>query len=77
MFRSFSTKRMSIKTKPESVIVNALPLKCLVCGHTAFHRRKTHFDMALAKQLNPDWKDSTGYCLICAQCGHIHWFAEH
>lgn len=73
---AFPTKRMSFKTKPETVTIGDHPMKCLVCSNLSFHRRKTHFDTALIKELNPDWTHSVGYCLICDQCGHIHWFVD-
>ena len=67
---------MSLKTKPETVFQGGAPLKCVICTQTAFHRRKTHLATAMSQELNPEWKDLTGYCLICDACGHIHWFVE-
>ena len=67
---------MALKTTPETVLVGGNPLKCLLCSHDTFHRRRTHFETALSKDLNPDWQDRVGYCLICHQCGYIHWFVD-
>lgn len=67
---------MSLKTKPEPVQLRGNPLKCTICAHEAFHRRKTHFDAALSQDMNPEWKDVEGYCLICDRCGYIHWFLD-
>ncbi len=63
-----------LRTQPESVEVAGVHLKCLMCSHESFHRRKTHFDTALIGGLNPEWSDSQGYCMICSRCGYIHWF---
>jgi hypothetical protein len=29
---------------------------------------------AVASFFNFDWVDPTARCLICANCGYIHWF---
>lgn len=63
-----------LKTEPESVEVEGQSLKCLMCSHESFHKRKTHFDVALLTGMSSDWSESTGYCLICDKCGFIHWF---
>ncbi len=65
-----------LKTQPEQVQVDGHILRCLMCSHESFHRRKTHFDTALLSGLNPIWSDSHGFCLICDHCGYIHWFLQ-
>ena len=65
-----------LKTQPESVQVDGHSLRCLMCSHESFHRRKTHFDTALFSGLNPIWSESHGTCLICDHCGFIHWFLQ-
>jgi len=65
-----------LKTQPESVQVDGHSLRCLMCAHESFHRRKTHFGTALLSGLNPIWSESQGTCLICDHCGFIHWFLQ-
>ena len=64
------------KSLPEAVQINGRALKCVICAHESFHKRKTHFDTAIIRSLNPEWVESSGYCLICHQCGFIHSFVE-
>jgi ribosomal protein L37E len=63
-----------LRTQPEPAEVKGQHLKCLMCAHESFHKRKTHFDTALIGGLNPEWSDSEGHCLVCGRCGFIHWF---
>ena len=67
---------MPLKTKPETVRIGDNPLRCLVCGHPEFHRRRIRLELALVSDLNPEWMSCPGHSLICAQCGHVHGFAE-
>ena len=65
-----------LKTHAEAVEIGGKRVQCLMCGHEAFHRRKTHFDTALASGMAPAWSESEGYCLICDRCGYVHGFVS-
>lgn len=62
------------KTDAAPVEVAGHKLKCLMCQHESFHQRKSHLDTALATSMSPDWVDRQAYCLVCDECGFIHWF---
>lgn len=66
----------TMKTDPVKAEMDGHQLKCLMCGHESFHKRKTHFDTALLTGLNPQWTHNQGYCLVCDHCGFIHWFVQ-
>jgi len=56
------------------VEVDGHQLKCLMCHHETFHRRRSHMDTSLTSNMNPDWVDRQVYCLVCDHCKFIHWF---
>ncbi len=62
------------KTDAAPAEVAGHKLKCLMCQHESFHQRKSHLDTALANSMSPDWVDRQAYCLVCNECGFIHWF---
>ena len=64
----------SLKTDATPVEVDGQKLKCLMCGHETFHKRRSHIDTALVTSMNPEWLDRQAYCLLCDRCGFIHWF---
>ena len=57
-----------------NVEVKGRELKCLVCGHDAFHKREAQLNTAAASFFGFDWANQSGTCYVCAQCGYIHWF---
>jgi hypothetical protein len=65
-----------LKTDPVRVDLVGKPLKCVLCSHEHFHRRKAHLDTALPGGLHPEWHDQAAWCLVCDQCGHILWFLQ-
>lgn len=65
-----------LKTAPSTAEVDGHQLKCLMCHHESFHKRRSHFDMSLATTMNPDWADRQAYCYVCDHCGFVHWFIE-
>jgi hypothetical protein len=50
------------------------PLRCLVCDYDLFWRREAQLNTALATFFNLNWTNRSAVCLVCAQCGYIHWF---
>jgi predicted nucleic-acid-binding Zn-ribbon protein len=47
---------------------------CQVCGNNEFWRREAQLNTAIATFFNFDWADQTAICLVCDECGYIHWF---
>ncbi|HAB18308.1 MAG TPA: hypothetical protein DCE44_17940 [Verrucomicrobiales bacterium] len=67
----------SLKTNAASVEVDGHQLKCLMCGHESFHKRRSHIATALVTSMNPEWMDRQASCLVCDHCGFIHWFLSN
>ncbi len=57
--------------EPESVSVHDRPLRCVVCQHEAFYRRQAQLPGTV---FNVAWMAPVCDCVICSQCGYIHWF---
>jgi predicted nucleic-acid-binding Zn-ribbon protein len=62
------------KEDPEPVEVLGRPLRCLVCQHDTFHRREAQLHGKLATLFNVEWTSPTCDCLVCSNCGYVHWF---
>ena len=54
--------------------VAGLDLHCEICRHDRFFERQGQLNTAVASFFSFDWVDPTARCLICANCGYIHWF---
>lgn len=50
------------------------PLRCEICHHTKFWERSAQLNTAVATFFNFDWANPTATCLVCENCGYIHWF---
>ena len=58
----------------EEVEVVGKPLRCEICHHKRFWRRKAQLNTAVASFFGFDWANAGATCLVCEQCGYIHWF---
>jgi hypothetical protein len=69
---------MSLLRKPEAEEVvleeTATALRCLVCTHTRFWRRAGLLDTGVASFFGLEWANRRAVCVICENCGYIHWF---
>ncbi|MGF1585463.1 MAG: hypothetical protein ACFCUM_09100 [Bacteroidales bacterium] len=65
---------MSNINESAEITVKGKKLQCPVCGHEAFHTRKSLLNTRGLTFFNLDWanKDATNY--ICDDCGYIFWF---
>jgi uncharacterized protein len=54
--------------------VKGKDLKCLVCGYDKFYEREAQLNTSLATMFNVDAFNPSGTCVICGDCGYIHWF---
>ena len=66
----------NLKTEPVRVELEGSPVKCQMCSHDLFHKRRSHVDTALSAGLSPEWQDNAAYCLVCDRCGYIYWFIQ-
>lgn len=64
------------KHKPDIAprTVNGKPLLCLVCQHDQFKEREALLNTSVATFFDLDWANRKAKCIICAECGFIHWF---
>jgi hypothetical protein len=62
------------KEEPETIELNGEPLRCVVCQHAAFYQRKAQLHSGVATFFNVEWASPTCLCLVCSECGYIHWF---
>jgi hypothetical protein len=56
-------------------IVAGHPLRCQVCDFTRFHRREAQLTTG-ASAFGQDWTSPKAECLVCEQCGFVHWFVR-
>jgi hypothetical protein len=65
------------KDEPETATVKGQPFNCLVCKHNTFWEKRAQMHGALLSFLDLEWLGSpTCDCLVCSECGHVHWFLE-
>jgi uncharacterized protein with PIN domain len=65
-----------LKTDPIRVEMEGNNLKCLLCSHELFHKRRTQVQVALPGGMSPEWHENAAYCLVCDHCGHVDWFIQ-
>jgi predicted nucleic-acid-binding Zn-ribbon protein len=64
------------KEEPEAVEVAGQPLRCLICRNASFYRRSAQLHGRVATFFNLEWTSPTCTCVICSECGYVHWFAS-
>jgi predicted nucleic-acid-binding Zn-ribbon protein len=62
------------KDKPETVTVNLKPFTCQVCSNALFWQREASLHTGIASFFNLEWTAPTCTCLVCSNCGYVHWF---
>ena len=62
------------KSEPEGFDVQGKPLRCVVCGHQTFHKREAQLHGPVASFFDLEWTGATANCIVCAECGYVHWF---
>ena len=60
--------------EPEEVEVGGKRFHCTASGNDRFHRRKALLNTSWATFLGFDWANRQAHCLVCSNCGYIHWF---
>lgn len=56
-------------------VVAGQRLRCQVCDFTRFHRREAQLTTG-ASAFGQDWTSPKAECLVCEQCGFVHWFVR-
>ena len=49
---------------------------CLVCKDDRFWSRRALLNTAGMTFFGLDWANRDALVLVCAACGHVHWFAD-
>ena len=49
-------------------------LHCQICQHDHFFERKGQLNTRALTFFRLDWINPAARCVICANCGYIHWF---
>ena len=62
------------KSVPEEVFICERKFACQVCGNDRFWRREGQLNTAIASFFEFDWANPSAICIICSECGYIHWF---
>ncbi len=50
------------------------PLRCTVCGHDQFWRRRTLMNTPGLTFFGVEWANRQAENYVCEQCGHVLWF---
>jgi uncharacterized protein with PIN domain len=66
--------KLSAKNQPEAYEVKGRTVRCYHCSNHLFWTRRAQLNSAIATFFRLDWTDQSATCLICAECGYIHWF---
>ncbi len=65
---------MAKKKKAEKYEAGGRDMKCPICGHDEFWRRKTLMNTAGMTFWELDWANREADNYICDRCGYILWF---
>jgi hypothetical protein len=49
-------------------------LLCQICNHDHFSMRRAQLNTRMAELFNIAWANESAVCLVCENCGYIHWF---
>ena len=72
----FRTMPLFGQEKPEAVMVNGASLSCVICKHDTFFERRAQLHGPVATLFNLEWAAPTATCVVCSQCGYVHWFLQ-
>lgn len=63
------------RIEAREVSVAGHQLRCQVCDFTRFFRREATLSTG-ASAFGQDWTNSKAECVVCEQCGFVHWFVR-
>jgi hypothetical protein len=64
------------QAEPETVDIEGRALVCQFCKDDTFWYRKAQLHGPMLSFLDVEWMSPTAMCLICSQCGYVHWFVQ-
>jgi predicted nucleic-acid-binding Zn-ribbon protein len=62
------------KAEPQQVLILESPLRCQICQHDRFFQREGKIQTTGMTLFDLDWLNKSANCVVCAQCGYVHWF---
>lgn len=62
------------RQEPEQFEIAGGTFSCQICDNKWFWRREAQLNTPVATFFNLDWANQSAVCLVCKQCGYIHWF---
>jgi len=62
------------KKKAVTIETKGRKFQCLVCTKDRFQTHAGKLGSMLTGMLNMEWADRPANCLICENCGFVHWF---
>ncbi len=65
----------SNSVEAREVTVNGRALRCQVCDFPRFFKREAELTTG-SSFFGQDWTNSKADCLVCEQCGYVHWFVK-
>lgn len=57
---------------PVSILGNAM--KCEICNHDSFYQREGKIQTTGMTFFDLDFLNQSANCVVCANCGYVHWF---
>ena len=64
----------STSKSPKPFQVAGIDLRCQVCEHDRFSERKGQLTTRVLTFFRLDFLNPAARCLICSNCGFVHWF---
>jgi hypothetical protein len=64
------------KKKIDFLRVNGKLIKCPICDHDQFWKRKTLLNTSFMTMLGFDWANRESQNFVCDECGHVLWFLD-
>jgi len=74
--RLLGEKILATKAEISTVDVLGHSLKCQVCGHDQFWRQEVLLNTRTLTFFDMEWMNRSATCVICEQCGYVHWFVS-
>ena len=59
---------------PVLATLHRMPFVCTVCKHHQFDHNRFKLNTGIAEFFDFAWANRSADCLVCEQCGYVHWF---
>jgi hypothetical protein len=62
------------KQEAQPMHITDVQLSCEICKHGFFYTREAQLNTPAMTLFGLDWANATATCVVCANCGYVHWF---